>query len=211
MMLEIGPIGESGLIKPLNPALKEQFQVKMVRTLDDYQKAMAIRALTYLGEQDCPYDEEYDGNDLCASHVLAYADGQPIATLRLRWFSGFGKIERVSVSPPYRGSGVVKVMLAAAMEVSSRKGYRRMLAQIQTRLWPLWSKTLNCRMMDDHPNFYFSDFEYCEIEISIAAHPDTIRPTTDPLTIIRPEGDWDRPGVLDASATRGAGVEPVAA
>lgn len=210
-MLEISAIGESGLVKALDPALKERFEVSMVRTLDEYQKAMAIRALTYLGEQDCPYDEEYDGNDLCASHVLAYLNGQPIATLRLRWFSGFGKIERVSVLPPYRGSGVVKVMLAAAMEVSARKGYRRMLAQIQTRLWPLWSKTLNCRMMDDHPNFYFSDFEYCEIEISIAAHPEAIRSTTDPLTIIRPEGDWDRPGVLDASASRGAGVEPVAA
>ncbi len=210
-MLEISAIGESGLVKALDPALKERFEVSMVRTLDDYQKAMAIRALTYLGEQDCPYDEEYDGNDLCASHVLAYLNGLPIATLRLRWFSGFGKIERVSVLPPYRGSGVVKVMLAAAMEVSARKGYRRMLAQIQTRLWPLWSKTLNCRMMDDHPNFYFSDFEYCEIEISIAAHPEAIRSTTDPLTIIRPEGDWDRPGVLDASASRGAGVEPVAA
>ena len=152
-MLEISAIGESGLVKALDPALKERFEVSMVRTLDEYQKAMAIRALTYLGEQDCPYDEEYDGNDLCASHVLAYLNGQPIATLRLRWFSGFGKIERVSVLPPYRGSGVVKVMLAAAMEVSARKGYRRMLAQIQTRLWPLWSKTLNCRMMDDHPNF----------------------------------------------------------
>ena len=210
-MLDISAIGESGLVKLLDPTLKDKFEVGMVRTLDDYQKAMAIRALTYLGEQDCPYDEEYDGNDLCASHVLAYADGQPIATLRLRWFSGFGKIERVSILPPYRGSGVVKVMLAAAMEVSARKGYRRMLAQIQTRLWPLWSKTLNCRMMDDHPNFYFSDFEYCEIEISIAAHPDAIRSTTDPLTIIRPEGDWDRPGVLDASASRGAGVESVAA
>lgn len=210
-MLEITPIGESGLIKPLDPELKQKFQICMARTLDDYQKAMAIRALTYLGEQDCPYDEEYDGNDLCASHVLAYANGQPVATLRLRWFSGFGKIERVSVLPPYRGSGVVKVMLGAAFEVSARKGYRRMLAQIQTRLWPLWSKTLNCRMMDDHPNFYFSDFEYCEIEISIAAHPAAIRSTTDPLTIIRPEGDWDRPGVLDDSASRGAGVEPVAA
>lgn len=210
-MLEITPIGESGLIKPLDPELKKKFQICMARTLDDYQKAMAIRALTYLGEQDCPYDEEYDGNDLCASHVIAYAEGQPVATLRLRWFSGFGKIERVSVLPHYRGSGVVKVMLGAALEVSARKGYRRMLAQIQTRLWPLWSKTLNCRMMDDRPNFYFSDFEYCEIEISIAAHPEAIRSTTDPLTIIRPEGDWDRPGVLDSSASRGAGVEPVAA
>ncbi|MEP1142597.1 MAG: GNAT family N-acetyltransferase [Henriciella sp.] len=203
-MLKISPVGESGLVKPLDPELVDKFQVEMVRTLDSYQKAVAVRATVYMGEQDCPYEEEYDGNDLCASHVLAYANGQPIATLRLRWFAGFGKIERVSILPAYRGSGVVKVMLAAALEMASRKGYRRMLAQIQARLWPLWSKTLNCRMMDDHPNFFFSDFEYCEIEISVAAHPEAIRSTSDPMTIIRPEGDWDAPGILDQSASRGS-------
>lgn len=159
-MLPITPIGESGLIKPLEAALKARFQIELVRTLDDYQKAVAVRALTFMGEQDCPYEEEFDGNDFCACHLLAYADGQPVATLRLRWFSEFGKIERVSIIPKFRGSGVVKVLLGAALELAARKGYRRMLAQIQARLWPLWSKTLNCRLMDDHPNFYFSDFEY---------------------------------------------------
>jgi len=210
-MLKITPIGESGLLKPLDPELVDKFQIEMVRTLDAYQKVVAIRALTFMGEQDCPFDEEYDGNDLCACHLLAYSNGQPIATLRIRWFAGFGKIERVSVLPAYRGSGVVKVMLGATFELSARKGFRRMLAQIQTRLWPLWSKTLNCRMMEDHPNFHFSDFEYCEIEISIAAHPDAIRLTTDPLMIIRPEGEWDAPGVLDDSAARGSDVRTVAA
>ncbi|MEL6728442.1 MAG: GNAT family N-acetyltransferase [Pseudomonadota bacterium] len=210
-MLKITPIGESGLLKPLDPKLVETFEIEMVRTLDSYQKVVAVRAMTFMGEQDCPYEEEYDGNDLCANHLLAYYKGQPVATLRMRWFAGFGKIERVSVLPAHRGSGVVKVMLGAAFEISARKGFRRMLAQIQTRLWPLWSKTLNCRMMDDHPNFHFSDFEYCEIEISIAAHPEAIRSTSDPLTMIRPEGDWDTPGVLDESASRGGDIQTVAA
>ena len=210
-MLPITPIGESGLIKPLEAALKERFQIELVRTLDDYQKAVAVRALTFMGEQDCPYEEEFDGNDFCACHLLAYADGQPVATLRLRWFSGFGKIERVSIVPKFRGSGVVKVLLGAALELAARKGYRRMLAQIQARLWPLWSKTLNCRLMDDHPTFYFSDFEYCEIEISIAPHPDVIRSSADPMMIIRPEGEWDAPGILDESAKRGGDIKTVAA
>ena len=210
-MLPITPIGESGLLKPLDADLKKRFTIEIARTLDDYQKAVTVRAMTFMGEQDCPYEEEYDGNDLCACHLLAYADGQPIATLRMRWFAGFGKIERVSIMPKFRGSGVVKVMLGAALEMAARKGYRRMLAQIHTRLWPLWSKTLNCRLMDDHPNFYFSDFEYCEIEISIDPHPDAIGSTSDPMTIIRPEGDWDSPGILDESAARGGDIKVVAA
>ena len=169
--------------------------------------------ITPIGESGLikPYEEEFDGNDFCACHLLAYADGQPVATLRLRWFSEFGKIERVSIIPKFRGSGVVKVLLGAALELAARKGYRRMLAQIQARLWPLWSKTLNCRLMDDHPNFYFSDFEYCEIEISIAQHPDVIRSSADPMIIIRPEGEWDAPGILDESAKRGGDIKTVAA
>lgn len=210
-MLTISSIGESGLAKPLDPELIEQFPIEMVRTLDAFQKVVAVRSMVYMAEQDCPYEEEFDGNDLCASHVIAYSNGQPIAALRLRWFAGFGKIERVSILPAFRGSGVVKVMLAASLEIASRKGYRRMLAQIQARLWPLWSKTLNCRLMDDHPNFYFSDFEYCEMEISVSAHPDAIRLNSDPMKIIRPEGAWDTPGILEQSAQRGGDVREVAA
>lgn len=210
-MLDISAIGQSGLSAPLKPEAIDQFDIQMVRTLDDYQKMVALRAMTFMAEQDCPFDEEYDGNDLCACHLLAWSNGQPVATLRLRWFAGFGKVERVCVAPSYRGSSVVKVMLAAAFELAARKGYRRMIAQIQARLWPLWSRTLICRRMTDRPSLFFSDFEYYEIEIPLAPHPDAIRPSTDAYKMIRPEGDWDTPGILDASRERGGDLETVAA
>lgn len=202
-MLHITDIGQSGLAKPLSPDLIDKFEIELVRSFDSYQKVVTVRTLTYMGEQECPYDEEFDGNDMCATHLLAHLDGQPIATLRLRWFAGFGKIERVSVLEKHRSTGVVKVLLAAACELAARKGFRRMTAQIQARLWPLWSKTLNCELLEDRPSFYFSDFEYKEMVISIAAHPQAIRITSDPYEVIRPEGEWDEPGVLDASRNRG--------
>ena len=210
-MLTITDIGQSGLAKPLPQDLIDAFDIELVRSFDSYQKVVAVRTLTYMGEQDCPYDEEYDGNDMCATHLLAHYEGQPIATLRLRWFAGFGKIERVSVLKAHRSSGVVKVMLAAACEVAARKGFRRMTAQIQARLWPLWSKTLNCELLKDRPSFYFSDFEYKEMVISIAPHPQAIRITSDPYEVIRPEGEWDAPGVLDASRDRGGDEVRIAA
>ena len=202
-MLNITEIGQSGLAKPLAQDVIDQFDIEVVRSFDAYQKVVAVRTLTFLGEQDCPYEEEFDGNDMCACHLLAHLNGQPIATLRLRWFSGFGKIERVCVLEAHRSSGVIKVLLAAACELAARKGFRRMTAQIQARLWPLWSKTLNCELIEDRPSFYFSDFEYKEMVISIAPHPKAIRMTSDPYEVIRPEGEWDTPGVLDASRDRG--------
>lgn len=211
LMLEITEIGQSGLSSPLRASALDKFEIDIVRTLDAYQNMVALRSMTFMTEQDCPFEEEFDGNDLCATHLLAYCNGRPVATLRLRWFSGFGKVERVCVLPAFRGSSVVKVMLAAAFELGARKGFRRMTAQIQARLWPLWSRTLNCRLLEDRPNLFFSDYEYYEIEIPLMAHPDAIRHTSDPYMIIRPEGAWDTPGVLDASSARGGDLRTVAA
>ena len=122
-----------------------------------------------------------------------------------------GKIERVCIRRAYRGSGVVKVMIAAACELAARKGFRRMTAQIQARLWPLWSKTLHCKLMKDRASFFFSDYEYKEVVIPLTPHPKAIRMTSDPYEVIRPEGEWDSPGVLDASGCRGGELETVAA
>lgn len=210
-MLEISEIGLSGLSRPLRSEAIDEFQIEMVRTLDAYQQMVALRALTFMAEQECPFDEEYDGNDLCASHLLAFSNGRAVATLRLRWFAGFGKVERVCVHPSFRGGSVVKVLLAAAFELGARKGYRRMIAQIQARLWPLWSRTLNCHLLDNRPSLFFSDFEYFEIEIPLAAHPKALSARSDPYQMIRPEGAWDEPGVLDESSSRGRELREVAA
>jgi len=39
-------------------------RVEVVRDLNEYMKVVAIRASVFLAEQDCPYDEEFDNNDL---------------------------------------------------------------------------------------------------------------------------------------------------
>ncbi|TKW74593.1 MAG: GNAT family N-acetyltransferase, partial [Bradyrhizobium icense] len=43
-----------------------------------------------------------------------------------------------------------------------------------------------------------------EMVFDIEPGPDAITIGSDPYLIIRPEGDWDRPGVLDRSAEREA-------
>ena len=48
----------------------------------------------------------------------------------------------------------------------------------------------------------FSDFSYTEMVLDVEPGPDAITLDSDPYVIIRPEGDWDRPGVLDISSGR---------
>ena len=48
----------------------------------------------------------------------------------------------------------------------------------------------------------FSDFSYTEMVIDLEPHPDPITVNSDPFVIIRPEGEWNSPGVLEASSAR---------
>jgi hypothetical protein len=194
--------GELSLTRPLEASMLEAFCAGPVRTLEDYQKAIVLRAAVYLAEQACPYDEEYDGNDFSCTHFLVSEGTRPAGTCRVRWFAGFAKIERSTILPAYRGTPALRVLMAEVCEVISRKGYRVALAQIQTRLWPKWNNVFRCRLASGRAPFAFSDFDYCEMEIPIAPHPDALSIRADPLQIIRPEGDWDAPGVLDQSAVR---------
>ena len=52
--------------------------------------------------------------------------------------------------------------------------------------------------------FVFSDHEYVEIVCELPPHPAPVQIGQDPMVIIRPEGAWDEPGVLEASAARPA-------
>jgi hypothetical protein len=48
----------------------------------------------------------------------------------------------------------------------------------------------------------FSDHSYTELEFTLAPPEGAIGIDADPMVLLRPEGDWDRPGVLDRSLHR---------
>jgi predicted GNAT family N-acyltransferase len=181
----------------------QELRIEMVRDLNDYMKVVAIRSSVFLAEQDCPYDEEFDHNDLSASHLIAYLRNEPVATLRIRWFAAFAKIERVCVMKHVRGGALVKLMIETAVEMIGRKGYRHVLGYIQKRLVPFW-KQLGFYPRDGRDGFRFSDYEYVECFRELAARNDAISIDSDPYVVMRPEGEWDHASVLDRSADRPA-------
>jgi predicted GNAT family N-acyltransferase len=176
--------------------------VKIARSFDQVVMAMALRGVTYLGEQHAPFNEEYDGNDLvAASHLIAWKASEPVGVLRLRWFADFAKVERAAVLPRFRGLGVMRSLMTEAIEYAARRGYRNLLGHAQLNRVSYW-KTLGFRVREDRPQFTFSDYEYVEIKRALARPTDAIDMDTPPLTLIRPDGDWDRPGPFDYSLGR---------
>ena len=177
--------------------------VEVVRNLNDYMKVVAIRASVFLAEQDCPYDEEFDNNDLSACHLIAYLRGEPVATLRIRWFANFAKIERVCVMKHVRGGALVKLMIETAVDLIGRKGYLHVIGYIQKRLVPFW-KQLGFYPREGREEFRFSDYDYVECSRLLEPRADALTMDADPYVVMRPEGDWDRENVLDRSAVRPA-------
>ncbi|MGH1420344.1 MAG: GNAT family N-acetyltransferase [Hyphomonas sp.] len=201
-MSKVYDTGERLLRRRIPDDVRARFRVVQVRRLDEFMKVSSVRSAVFMAEQECPYDEEFDGNDLCATHLLLLEGDRPVGTLRLRWFAEFVKIERVAVLPFVRGRPAMRMLLAHGFEHMTRKGYRLAIAQIQARLWPVWSREVHCRLKEGREAFWFSDFEYREVEVVLPEHPDALTGDVNPYQIIRPEGAWDEPGVLDASATR---------
>jgi predicted GNAT family N-acyltransferase len=196
-----------GPLKPVQAAPSPLVSVSVARTLDDLMQVMSIRSLVYLGGQDCPYAEEFDGNDFAGStHLVARQGREPIGTIRIRWFAGFAKIERAGVRADRRCAGAGRALMDRALKLAADKGYRRIISHGQVQLTDHWTRTAGFRVRSDRPGFTFSDHDYVELERDLPETAGAIDADVDPLVLNRPEGEWDRPGVLDHSAARAVGA-----
>jgi predicted GNAT family N-acyltransferase len=195
--------------QPSRPALR----VKVARTIDDLMRAVAIRGAVYIGEQQCPYDEEFDGNDFSATHLIGYVGDEPAGSMRIRYFADFAKVERLVVRKEFRSSGLARHIVGAGVDLCRTKGYERVHVYAQKRLVNFWRKS-NFVLPETPRELVFSDFDYTEMICNVSRSPQAISADTDPYVIIRPEGDWRDPGILESSIGRGVSrpsVEHVAA
>jgi len=190
------------------PAVKaipqDPVTVDVVRSMDQMARVIAIRGAIYMGEQHCPFEEEFDGNDFSATHLICHKDGEPVGCMRIRYFADFAKLERLEVRSEGRGSGLAGVLLDAAIELCRKKGYRVLYAHSQKRFLKVWEQRGFRRM--GARELVFSDFDYVEVKLETEKHPQSITLSDDPYVLIRPEGNWDTPGILEKSASRGVSL-----
>ncbi|MBS0410676.1 MAG: GNAT family N-acetyltransferase [Proteobacteria bacterium] len=192
-------------VAPRSYLRANSLQITVARSLDDLMQMAVVRAVVYMGEQFCPYDEEFDGNDFTgATHFIARLNGEPVGVLRMRWFAGFAKLERFAIRSENRGGDIARALFDAAYAMAARKGYGRVLGYIQARLLPFMRRVGGVVEREGRPRLVFSDHEYIEVERLLEPCEDALGIDSDPMVILRPEGAWDRPGVLDLSAARPA-------
>ena len=94
---------------------------------EDIAGAIALREQVFCIEQGVPVEEEIDGRDEEALHLVAFdASGQRVTgTLRLLFDGDVVKVGRVAVERVSRGQGIAARMLEIALEEARARGARR--------------------------------------------------------------------------------------
>ncbi|MGV8853311.1 MAG: GNAT family N-acetyltransferase [Devosia sp.] len=94
--------------------------------------AFGLRREVFVREQNVPQAEENDADDLTATHFVAVVDGDVVGTLRLLEKPEHIKIGRVAVHLSFRGQGIAKAMIHAAMQHARTMGHDRFYLTAQS-------------------------------------------------------------------------------
>lgn len=168
--------------------------------------ALAIRSAVFVGEQSCPYHEEFDGNDLTATHVLAFVKQEPVGTMRIRYFADFVKLERVCIRKEYRGRGIFRKLCSFVGEFVTSKGYRLGTLHAHDELLSVWQNASFPKPAKvselSKTSLSFSGMNFLPLKVEFPAHATPFSLETDANILNRPEGRWAIPGVLEQSSGR---------
>ncbi|MCV6592651.1 MAG: GNAT family N-acetyltransferase [Silicimonas sp.] len=82
---------------------------------EDMAAVLDIRARVFIAEQGVSEEEERDGRDGEAVHLIAFAGEQPVGTARILTVGTTGKIGRVAVLASERGTGIGKALIEACL------------------------------------------------------------------------------------------------
>jgi predicted GNAT family N-acyltransferase len=190
----------------LNGAVAQQqsnrrAEVMIARSFDDLLMVYAVRSAVYIAEQECPFAEEFDGNDHCATHLIGFVEGEPAGCVRIRFFHDFAKIERLAVLKRFRKSMLASELVQASIEHIRRKGFRRIYGTAREGLEAFWAR-FGGVPIEGRATIAVSGFNYTVMAVDLERAPNAITIDSDAYVILRPEGDWDQPGILEISATR---------
>ena len=174
----IGELFAEGQFLPaVTPAKQPGYEVSIVRTLPEMENLLEF-------QQKHNPKLLQDGNNLTATHLVCSRRNEIAASLRIRYFRDFAKLENFCAAAGQPVEPAAAALYAYAEEFLSAKGYRHTLAyssqmRMPEELHPLsLAQPLTC---DNRIGFPFSLNLSPHNRVSIKSHPDIL---------IAAEGEW---------------------
>lgn len=107
--------------------------------LDQLPVCHRIRREVFIDEQAVPEADEVDGRDPQCDHFLAFLEGAPVGTARLRITEdGHAKAERVAVLRPFRRHGVGAALMSALEDRARALGHQEVVLSAQVEAIPFY-------------------------------------------------------------------------
>lgn len=177
-----------------------QIRVEVVTTPEQLLHAHAIRAICFMEEHGVSARQTYDGNDYQATHIIVYADDEPIGTARIRWFRDFAKMERTCFRQAWRDPRVIKRCAEFIFEHISRKGYDCVITHAKPKYARLWQRMLGFKPAPGKEPLFFEghDEPYIELVKSLSPPDNAITTASDAAVLFRVEGYWDAQSKFEA-------------
>lgn len=158
-----------------------------------YKGAMAIRKQVFVKEQRIPESKEFDGNDFCAAHVVAYVQKNnrrlPIGTMRIRFFSDFVKFERMAVIRNFRKTNVAEDIMQYGLKYVAEKGYRQVYGMCKQELLPRWQQC-GYHEIPGAERIEQNGMVLIPISLDLKENPQAIKMTSHPSLLTALEGHW---------------------
>jgi predicted GNAT family N-acyltransferase len=116
----------------------------------EFAICMAIRMEVFVEEQGVTPEEEQDDLDREAAHYIAFVDGKPAATGRIRLVGEKVKLERIATRAPYRGKGVGAALMRHLLDEA--RAYRKPIAILGAQLQaiPFYEKFGFCAVGEEY-------------------------------------------------------------
>ncbi|NNL73504.1 MAG: GNAT family N-acetyltransferase [Silicimonas sp.] len=103
-----------------------------IAVTDKLDVVLAIRRKVFIEEQGISFDDDVDGKDPTAIHLIATDRANAVGTARLLISGEVGNIGRVAVLKESRGQGFGKALVLFALDELRRQGASRAMLGAQT-------------------------------------------------------------------------------
>jgi GNAT superfamily N-acetyltransferase len=169
------------------------YRIKVVRDFEDMAKVFALRASACFSDPEHLYSKHFDGSDFSATHLLGFVDGEPVGTIRIRYFADFTRIERLCVRPTHRKSRISFKLAKAAFAFCRDKGYKKLSGVAREELVPFWAM-LGFKIDENQAPIHIYGLAHYEMKLVYPDAPNAITADSPPLQLLRAEGKWHSAG-----------------
>ena len=114
--------------------------VRPTRDQREVAAALALREDVFVGEQGVSLDEERDGRDADALHLVVLDDGAVVGTCRLLFEGSTVKLGRMAVSRSRRGLGLARALLTEAEAQARARHAQRIVLAAQLSAQALYDR-----------------------------------------------------------------------